>query len=272
MVVTLRDSHFSFRSVKQGFSRFASSYDSHAQLQQSVLFNALREVERHFTPHMQVLDAGCGTGYLAELLRSCDIPFAVSACDAAPGMCKQASQRELYDHSYQVTCADLQALPYADGIFDIAISSLAMQWIYPGQEALSEIYRTLKPGGCAIITTFGPMTLQELRWAFSMTDEAPHVSEFAPPEDIVEWAKTGGFSIENMRTEFRIEHYGDVKKLMAAIRAIGASNKLQNRRKSLTGRKRFQQMEAVYKDAYETERGIIASWEVFYLLLRKPVK
>lgn len=271
MAVVIRESHFSFRSVRQNFSRFASSYDRHAQLQQSVLFNALREAEKYFTPQMQLLDAGCGTGYLAELLRNCDVPFHVAACDAAPGMCRQAAQRQLEEHSYEVTCADMRALPYADESFDIAISSLTMQWIYPGQEALSEIYRTLKPGGCAVITTFGPMTLQELRWAFSQGDDAPHVSDFAPPEDIVAWAKAGGFRIDNLRSEFRIEHYASVKALMSAIRAIGASNKLETRRKSLTGRQRFQAMEEAYKEAYETERGIPASWEVLYMLLRKPL-
>lgn len=270
MAVTLRDSHFSFRSVRQGFSRFAASYDRHAQLQQNVLFNALREAERHFTPNMFMLDAGCGTGYLAELLKTCDIPFNVAACDAAPGMCEQAAHRELHDHDYHVTCADLKALPYHNAVFDIVISSLTMQWIFPGQEALQEFYRTLKPGGCAVITTFGPMTLQELRWAFGEVDDAPHVSEFANPQAIVEWARTGGFTVENLRTEFRVEHYASVKNLMTAIRAIGASNKLETRRKSLTGRKRFQQMESYYKEAYETERGIPASWEVVYILLRKP--
>lgn len=271
MAVVIRESHFSFRSVRQNFSRFASSYDRHAQLQQSVLFNAMREAERHFTPDMYLLDAGCGTGYLAELLRNCDIPFNVAACDAAPGMCAKAAQRELEDHRYDVTCADMRALPYADESFDLAISSLTMQWIFPGQEALSEIYRTLKPGGSVVITTFGPMTLQELRWAFGQADNAPHVSDFATPEAVAEWAQTGGFLIENMRSEFRTEHYPSVKSLMTEIRAIGASNKLETRRKSLTGRSRFTAMEEAYKEAYETDRGIPASWEVLYLLLRKPL-
>lgn len=269
MAVLIRDSHFSFRNVRQGFSRFAASYDSHAQLQQSVLFNAMRDVEQHFKPNMQMLDGGCGTGYLAELLRSCDIPFNVSALDSAPGMCAQAARRELRDHAYRVACGDLEAMPFASNVFDIVISSLTMQWIFPRLDALSEFYRTLKPGGYAVITTFGPMTLQELRWAFGEVDDAPHVSEFAAPDAIAEWAKDGGFTIENIRTEFRVVNYESVRKLMAEIRAIGASNKLESRRKSLTGRKRFQQMEEIYKEAYETERGIPASWEVLYILLRK---
>ncbi|MBM3618829.1 MAG: methyltransferase domain-containing protein [Alphaproteobacteria bacterium] len=269
MAVLIRDSHFSFRNVRQGFSRFAASYDNHAQLQQSVLFNAMRDVEQYFKPNMHMLDAGCGTGYLAELLRSCDIPFNVAALDSAPGMCAQASRRELRDHAYRVTCGDLLAMPYKSSIFDIVMSSLTMQWIFPRQDALAEFHRVLKPGGCAVITTFGPMTLQELRWSFGQVDDAPHVSEFAEPEAIIEWAKEGGFTVESTRSEFRVVNYESVKKLMAEIRAIGASNKLESRRKSLTGRKRFQQMEEVYKEAYETERGIPASWEVFYIVLRK---
>lgn len=267
-----RNPHFSFRNVRQGFSRFAGSYDSHAHLQQNVLVGALQELEPYLKPDMHILDGGCGTGYLLELLRNTHMSFRIQGLDFAPGMCTQAARRHVEEgHEFRVVCGDLQAMPYKDAIFDMVISSLAMQWIFPRREALDELYRTLKPGGYAIVTSFGPMTLQELRWAFSEVDDFPHVSEFADSNAVSEWARQSGFTIGNLRTEFIVNHYASVQKLMTEIRAIGASNKLADRRKTMTGRNRFQQMETVYKEAYETERGIPASWEILYILLRKPL-
>lgn len=262
-------SHFQLRDIQQAFSRHATEYDTHAQLQQGVLFNALRELEPQFLEGMTLLDAGCGTGYLMELLRHCEVPFTVMSCDAAFGMCEQAAMRHSEDHENHVACGDITALPYADASCDMAISSLTVQWVDVLETALQEIYRVLKPGGRAVITSFGPMTLQELREAFAAVDKLPHVSDFASVESMAQQAESVGFNVLNTSAEFRNQHYATVRELMQAIRAIGASNKTAGRRKTLTGRHRFSAMEKTYREAYETTRGVPASWEILYLLLQK---
>lgn len=268
---TKNHSHFQLRHIQQAFSRYATEYDTHAQLQQGVLFNALRELEPGFHEGMTLLDAGCGTGYLMELLRHCEVPFTVMSCDAAFGMCQQAAARRSVDHDNQIACADIAALPYADASCDMAISSLTMQWVDRPEAAIREIHRVLKPEGRVVITSFGPMTLQELRESFATVDKLPHVSDFTSIEMLVEQAKAVGFTVLNTSAEFRNQHYESVHELMRSIRAIGAANKMEGRRRSLTGRHRFAAMEATYREAYETTRGIPASWEILYLLLQKDV-
>ena len=260
---------FSLQHIQQAFSHHAGEYDTHAQLQQGVLFNALRELEPRFARDMSLLDAGCGTGYLLELLRYCEVPFEVNSCDIAPGMCLAARQRFSEDHPHNVACASITALPYADAAFDMAVSSLTFQWVDKPGRALREIYRVLKPGGHAVITSFGPLTLRELRDAFATVDDLPHVSSFPPLADLQQQAQEAGFTIANASTEFRTQHYASVRDLMHAIRAIGAANKMEGRRKSLTGRKRFTAMETAYREACETLRGIPATWEIHYLTLKK---
>lgn len=260
---------FSLQHIQQAFSRHAGEYDTHAQLQQGVLFNALRELEPLFARDMHLLDAGCGTGYLVELLRYCEVPFDVACCDIAPGMCLATRARHSEEHFHSVTCASITALPYADNAFDMAISSLTFQWVDKPEQALCEMFRVLKPGGCAVITSFGPLTLNELRDAFAAVDDLPHVSSFAPLDELQRQAQEAGFTIKNASTEFRTQHYASVRDLMHAIRAIGAANKMEGRRKSLTGRKRFKAMEDNYRETRETLRGIPATWEIHYLTLSK---
>jgi malonyl-CoA O-methyltransferase len=262
-------SHFLLRNIRQAFSRHAGEYDTHAQLQQSVLFNAVRELEPRFTEGMTLLDAGCGTGYLMELLRHCEVPFHVMGCDVAFGMCLEAQQRHSEDHDNHIACGNITALPFADESCDMAISSLTLQWVERPQDAFAEIWRVLKPGGEALVSTFGPMTLHELREAFGTVDKMPHVSSFVGSLDLADQAHAAGWEVMNTSTEFRTQHYESVRELMRAIRAIGAANKHEGRRKSLTGRHRFLAMESHYREAYETSRGIPASWEIIYLHLRK---
>ncbi|MCH2548030.1 MAG: malonyl-ACP O-methyltransferase BioC [Alphaproteobacteria bacterium] len=260
---------FSQSHIRHAFSLHAHEYDTHAQLQQSVLFNALRQLEPIFHTDMTLLDAGCGTGYLVDLLRHCDTAFTVLSCDAAIGMCQQTVERYNDTHDNLITCADITALPYADESCDMAVSSLTLQWVDNPKDALSELYRVLKPDGYALVTTFGPMTLQELREAFSAADDLPHVSDFPDSQTMQDIVRSVGFSLKNASTEFRTQNYSSVCDLMHAIRAIGATNKTHNRRKSFTGRGRFKAMEAAYSEAYETTRGVPASWEIIYLLLHK---
>lgn len=261
--------NFSAQHIRQAFSMHAHEYDDHAQLQQGVLFNILRELEPAFVEDMFLLDAGCGTGFLTELLRHNSTAFTVLSCDMAQGMCEEARERHNDLHENFVTCGDITALPYGDASCDMAVSSLTLQWVDDTTTAFSELHRVLKSGGTAMVSTFGPMTLQELREAFAKVDDLPHVSTFSDVDALQAIAKDAGFTIDNVSTEFRTQHYAGVRDLMHAIRAIGATNKAENRRKSLSGRALFRAMDAAYCDAYETARGIPASWEILYLRLRK---
>jgi malonyl-CoA O-methyltransferase len=61
----------------------------------------------------------------------------------------------------------------------------------------------------------------------------------------------------------RIAHYPDVRALIMELRAMGAGQEVADRRRSLTGRARWQ----VMLDAYEASRtasGLPASWEIIY--------
>lgn len=261
---------FSQRDIIQGFSRHASDYDRHAQLQNSVLANALQMLKPFFEPEMALLDAGCGTGFLLELLHHSDLPFHVYGCDISPGMCHEAQARQSQEHPQHIACGNMEALPFASASMHMALSSLTMQWLNRSQAGFTELYRVLKPGGRCLVTTFGPMTLQELRAAFAQVDDAPHVSTFPAIAALQALAEKSGFQVENAQTEFRSHYYESVRGLMHEIRAIGAANRLADRRRAFTGRHRFAGMERAYREAHETERGIPASWEVLYLLLQKP--
>ena len=76
----------------------------------------------------QVLDAGCGTGYLTDYLPQQQ--WNIVQLDIAYAMCQQAFAR-----NNTVLNADLVSLPFPDSYFDGTISSLALQWVNDNEAA-----------------------------------------------------------------------------------------------------------------------------------------
>lgn len=264
---------YNLQHIRDAFTHRADVYDSHARLQQSVLLQAVRELVPLLDDTTRLLDAGTGTGYVMELLRRLGVWPVLHGCDLSPGMCAFARQR--WEHEDRLpelhaVCANVEALPYASNRFDVVLSSLTMQWVNASSAALSEFFRVLHPSGHCLITSFGPSTLQELRTAFEAADSAPHVSEFASLDELQALAEKAGFMVVNARAEFRTQYYPSVREIMDTIRTIGAANKRTDRRRGMTGKGVFRKMEAYYREQYEGEEGIPASWEVLYLMLRKP--
>jgi ubiquinone/menaquinone biosynthesis C-methylase UbiE len=107
----------------------------------------------------RVLDVGCGNGlHLGELARRAH-RGEVYGMDLSPGMLQAARSR---DPSASLLVGDAQRLPFVDGSFDRV---LAMHMLYhvPDRDlALSEIRRSLRPGGVALALTNSHRHLEEL--------------------------------------------------------------------------------------------------------------
>ena len=56
-----------------------------------------------------------------------------------------------YQYDDTVQHMDITALPFPDGQFDWVICNHVLEHIEEDQKAMSELYRVLKPGGCALL-------------------------------------------------------------------------------------------------------------------------
>ena len=103
---------------------------------------------------LRVLDAGCGSGPLAEALRAKGA--VVSGFDLSPAMVELARQRLGEDADVRV--ADLgRPLPYADDAFDLVVASLSLHYVKDWALALGEVRRVLKPRGRLTVSIIHPM-------------------------------------------------------------------------------------------------------------------
>ncbi len=121
-------------------------------------------------PGMRVLDAGCGSGrHLCEAFRTPGVHVAGADLNwvdlsKAKGVLSLMDQQKR--GNWLITRADIVHLPYADGSFDVVVSSEVLEHILDGKAAVAELVRVLKPGGDLVVTV--PRYLPErVCWALS---------------------------------------------------------------------------------------------------------
>lgn len=113
-------------------------------------------VERlNITPGMKVLDVACGTGNLA-------IPAArtganVTGLDIAPNLIEQAranAEAEGLNAKFEV--GDAEAMPYADGEFDVVMTMFGAMFAPRPDVTASELVRVCAPGGRIAMANWTP--------------------------------------------------------------------------------------------------------------------
>ena len=267
---------FDKRHVRRAFSRSAGGYDAAAALQHAVEANLLESLDYLDDPKLarpppaMVLDLGAGPGRASAAMRRKWPKARVVAVDLAMPMLREAGKRSSWFRPFDRVCADVRALPFAEGSVDVLFSNLCLQWVEDLGATFAGFRRVLKPGGLLLVSTFGPDTLIELREAFAHADAAPHVSPFASIAQFGDVLVHAGFRNPVLDRDLHETHYPDLPALMRELKSIGATNALHARRHTLTGRARFAAAAQAY-DAFRLQDGSLpASWEVITAMAWAP--
>ncbi|HEX2171006.1 MAG TPA: methyltransferase domain-containing protein, partial [Dehalococcoidia bacterium] len=111
--------------------------------------------ETSISPGDDLLDVGCGTGIVARTVRERAGPAAkIVGADLDPGVLDVA-RRVAPDLAWHVASAD--ALPFADGSFQIVLCQMALQYFPDRPAALREMRRVLRSGGRVGVGVCGPI-------------------------------------------------------------------------------------------------------------------
>jgi|ERR1022692_1054178 ubiquinone/menaquinone biosynthesis C-methylase UbiE len=109
---------------------------------------ALEMLEARVAPGSNILDIGCGTGHLAgELMQR---GYTAWGVDFSEGMVEYARQHYNPD---RFRVGDIERIPFPDNTFDAVMCLGVMEYLEKDEPALREMWRVLKPGGRAVITT-----------------------------------------------------------------------------------------------------------------------
>src|SRR5436305_961907 len=96
---------------------------------------------------LRALDVGCGTGHhLADLVRR---GFEVVGVDGSSPMLEEARRA---NPGVELIEADVDALPFDDGSFDVVLCIEVLRYIADPQRCIAEVARVLRPGGTCLAT------------------------------------------------------------------------------------------------------------------------
>jgi malonyl-CoA O-methyltransferase len=250
--------------VRRAFARAATRYDATAVLQHEVESRLLERVDELGLAPTRILDLGAGTGNGTAALRKRFRGAQVVALDQATGMLREAGKRRGWWQPFQRVAGDANALPLREACVDLLFSNLCLQWCPDLPRVFAELRRVLRPGGALLFTTFGPMTLHELRAAWAAADGAPHVNRFADLPEIGDALLAAGFRDPVVDLDTLTVTYRDARTLMRELRTIGAGNADTQRPRGLTGKARLARVLAAYEAQRRSDDTLPATYEVIY--------
>ncbi len=245
--------------LRRSFNRAARRYDADARLQRAV---ANRLIACAVRPPLQpgwILDAGSGSGFgTGALIRA--FPGArVAALDFAQEMLKLT--RRGFRRA-ECVCGDVEALPFASAVFDLAFTSSVLHWSGEVKAALGEFRRVLKQGAVLLAAVYTEGTLRELQDSWRGVDDHDHTLEFPPPSRLRRMLEEAGMAVSSCRTQTEVVFYDDVDALLENLKYTGVRNLRRDRGAGLTAPSRFKAMKARYRARHAWSRRIPASYVV----------
>ena len=226
-------------------------------------------------PVRTILDAGCGTGHGARLLKQRYPGALVVELDLSEQMLRQPETRSILRWPWfgpsrrrRAVCADFQQLPLDTASIDLIWSNLALHWAQDMAGVLAEAHRILRPGGLLMFSVFGPDTLEELRNASQ--GGTFHVNVHADMHDVGDMLVNGGYADPVMDMENVTLTYADVHNLLRDLRAHGSISLTGDQRKGLGGRRDYLRVISRYEQFRLDDGRLPANYEVVYGHAWKP--
>ncbi|MDH5218100.1 MAG: methyltransferase domain-containing protein [Gammaproteobacteria bacterium] len=150
-----------------------------------------------------VLDIACGPGTLT--LNAAKKAKAVSAIDFSEAMVdilRKTIDKDAIDN-IETFCGDAQQLPYDDNSFDAAFSMFGLMFFPDRMKGYKEIYRTLKPGGKTVISSWAPTTQSPMMMAVFGALKAMNPDMPEPQTDIESLENPDFFRSELIQAGFK---------------------------------------------------------------------
>ncbi len=139
-----RNADFWVKIIREGLDRYRT------ELTDQAVLDAVGDVEG-----LDVLDAGCGEGYMSRLLAERGARAAgVDVSDSLIGYARTHAEADRLGTRY--TVASLENLPYDHDSFDVAVCNHVLSDVSDPGAALLELGRVLRPGGRLVILMLHP--------------------------------------------------------------------------------------------------------------------
>lgn len=248
------------------FGRRSQAYDEYAVVQKSMGYSLL-ELVKEAGVFQNILEIGCGTGFLTELLAQIYPMAKITASDISSEMLTVASKNLSQYENVSYLLKDGENLDLSEK-FDLIVSNAAFQWFNDYQQAFTQMERHLLPGGGLIYATFGEQTFYELNQSFQAAHRSlqitkvRHGPEFISMQKLAQITCDLGLSV-HLQEENITEKFKCVREFLTSVKRIGANNS-SNGNNILIHRKLMLSMMDFYKNTFEQFGQIPATYHIIY--------
>lgn len=250
--------------ICKSFDKQAGVYEQAARIQQEIGARLFERLDYLKINPRYVLDLGCGPGVFTRLLKKKYPEAVIVGLDLAQAMLIQARKKQGWFKKWPLVNADMLAMPFPDGLFDLVFANQVVHWVNPISEVFHEINRVMNVDGCLMFSTLGPDTFKELRLSWQVADQYAHSNDFVDMHDIGDMLMSERFLEPVVDMEQITMHYSSLSGLIDNLRKQGVRNINQKRNQGLSGKKAWQRFETAYKTLCTPEGKFPLSYEVVY--------
>lgn len=224
------------------------------------LVERLDLVKRDFR---RALNLGCGADYLSDRLRERGLE--VVSADAGRLFAAGASGVQ----------SDEDRSAFADSAFDLVVSVGALDTVNDLPGALLLARRCLRPDGLFLAAMAGAGSLPRLKAAMMAADEtfggaAPHIHPQIDVRAAGDLLTRAGFALPVVDSEGVDVRFGSLQRLVADLRAMGATNLLASRSRRPLGRIGLAAAMAKFESQAEPDGRVRERFEILHLLGWSP--
>jgi malonyl-CoA O-methyltransferase len=174
--------------------------------------------------------------------------------------------------------ADAEYLPFRNGIFDLLVSTSALQWLDNLEVFFQQARRVTQANGLLLVAFFGGQTLCELRECYrdvveqktgSCSGYVDRLHRFKDRTEVEHVVARIDFDRATIMSEIETDYYADVYDLLRSIKRIGAGASAQGESKGGLGWKGIiDETSRLYSERYGADGKIPATYEVIYVVAR----
>lgn len=162
--------------IRQRFCKASKHYDQHAIAQQKINQQLLKLLLTYGGKHFkQVLELGCGTGLLSQLIQQyiyAEQWYFNDLYDTRKHLSYKLKQT-----NWQFLEGDMEQLTFPRSC-DLIISASAIQWINDKQTFLQNCLHSLNISGMLLLSTFAPDNLHEIRQLTGISLHYPSIQQW----------------------------------------------------------------------------------------------
>ncbi len=150
-------------TVQTRFGQSAITYHQEAQIQRE-LAARLAIATQGFKPLKNIMEVGCGTGFLTRAMLAIHRPNTYHLNDLAPEMVAQSALilQESNIHSNSIMAGDAETIEFPKALNAI-VSSSTIQWFNNPARFFEKSALALCQGGLLAVGTFGQLNFKEIK-------------------------------------------------------------------------------------------------------------